>query len=1139
VTSIDVVLSNNTNQLLDTSIWENLPEEGEFMIYFYANDTSGNLNNLSILKLNKDIRNPSIHINKPRMNDLYGDIAPNFDISITETNLNHTWYMLIGGSSNHSFSGLTGQIDQTAWNEFGNGTVTIRFYANDTLGNLGFEEVSTRKNIYAPVITIISPQEKELFGIFAPNFTILKSGLALNTTWYTLDNGLNNYTFYGLNGTIDQAAWELFGFENITIRFYINDTLGKIGIDEVTVRKDPDVPEITIIYINPTNNNSYCSTEPIFRVSVYEPNLDRIWYKVGNISIQIANNTEITLESSIWDNLSQGKFIIEIFAEDLLGYINDPVNLTFYKDTLAPKLIVNKPYNHAYYDSPPPINITVFDPNFNSLTYTVIGYLPVNIWLENNTETLLNQDIWDDLPQGEFLISITAYDDFGHPNNSYITLYKDTIAPILLIAAPTNNTYWNSPPLFNVIAFDPNLDTIWYKFGMASIELFNNTEQLFDSSMWASISEGYFYVDFFANDTFGKISTLMRINLTKDITLPLITIFSPSNNTYYSSSPTMNIIASDINLITLWYSVMGTKIILTSGPEPLDAYIWNNLPQGEFQVLIFANDSAGNLNDNYILTLYKDTIAPVIFVNSPQNKSFWNSRPILNIIAYDPNLDSIRYSALGYSPLPLLNNTDELFNNLIWTEIIEGIFIVEIFVEDTFGHKNSINLTLYKDTIAPDININFPYPNGLFGNMAPDFEISVIESYLNTTWYTLIGEGINITFIGSTGSINQTIWDKFGNGTVIIRFYANDTVGNLGYSDITVRKDIFAPVITISSPGNDDIFGINSPNFIIYKSGPEIHSTWYTLDNGLTNFTFTGLSGKINQAAWDNYDNETIIIRFYINNSLGKIGYDAVIVRKDPDAPIILVNSPFNQTAFALAPLINLTIIESNLDTVWYIVDDITIDLTSNLTQYVDSFIWKNLPQGTFILELFANDTLGNLNNSFKLYLIKDTIGPNITILLPSVNQEVDRNAPFFELTLFDENDIDISWYTIDGYNISMEFTGSIGRIDQDLWESIWDNKTHGSIINIRFYSRDTLGNINYQEVIVIKHQPPTPYKIFSNPLGFIFSTVGLGLMFPITMKLTKSRYYDNLSKKEKGKLKKVLTAAFLLLAVMVLFYIF
>ena len=120
---------------------------------------------------------------------------------------------------------MNDKINQGAWEGFWNGTVTIRFYANDTLNNLGFNEVTIRKNRFAPIITIVSPEENVLFGIDAPNFTIYKSGLALNTSWYTLDFGATNFTFSANSTVIDQTAWGNYGFEDVTITFYINDSL--------------------------------------------------------------------------------------------------------------------------------------------------------------------------------------------------------------------------------------------------------------------------------------------------------------------------------------------------------------------------------------------------------------------------------------------------------------------------------------------------------------------------------------------------------------------------------------------------------------------------------------------------------------------------------------------------------------------------------------------------------------------------------------------------------------------------------------------------------------------------------------------------------------------------------------------------
>jgi len=720
---------------------------------------------------------------------------------------------------------------------------------------------------------------------------------------------------------------------------------------------------------------------------------------------------------------------------------------------------------------------------------------------------------------------------------SDILMNKDTMAPVFETLMPSNFTCYKSPPVLKISYLDPNFQTIYYKIGTSTVFILNNTEQLLDSSIWDGLGEGPFIIEFYANDTFGYTSNSVNLTLIKDITIPVITIYSPENSTYYSDPPSMDIIMSDFNPDTIWYIAMGTKVIL-SGEETFDLSIWNSLGQGEFQINIFANDTAGNLNDSIILTLYKDTVAPSMTINLPLNNTHLKSNPIFNVGTYDPNSVTIWYQVVGHDPVILSNNTDEYLNIFIWSGLSEGIFFVDIFAEDSLGNINDpIRLTLYKDTVEPEIDIILPQPNDIYGEIAPSFTISVIEDHLNTTWYILIGESTIIQFTGLDGTIDQTTWDLFENVTVTIRFYANDTAGNMGFKEITVQKNIFEPIITINSPGNNDLFGITAPNFIIYKSGPLLNSTWYTLDNGITNITFTGLSGTINQAVWDYFDFGIITLRFYINDSFGKIGFDEVSIRKDPDMPIVIVNSPINNTAFASTPFINLTIIEPNLDKVWYRINDNLIDITGNTTQFIDFFMWNSLLQGEFTVELFANDTIGNLNYFNILYLSKDTIGPNITIIQPNENQKVGRNAPYFELLIFDENRVDSTWYTIDLGETTRQFTGLIGRIDQILWEQIWDDLPQGAIITIRFYAKDTLGNEKFTELNLIVERPLILPKFLSDPLGLILSSLGLIVMIPLTIKLTKSRYYKSLNNKDKGKLNKLLIASAFLLSLAFIFY--
>ena len=54
-----------------------------------------------------------------------------------------------------------------------------------------------------------------------------------------------------------------------------------------------------------------------------------------------------------------------------------------------------------------------------------------------------------------------------------------------------------------------------------------------------------------------------------------------------------------------------------------------------------------------------------------------------------------------------------------------------------------------------------------------------------------------MTFTGLVGTINQALWDALPEGNVIIRFYANDTLGRIGFQEVTVVKTISQP----SPPG--------------------------------------------------------------------------------------------------------------------------------------------------------------------------------------------------------------------------------------------------------------------------------------------------------------------------------------------------
>ncbi|GAG92885.1 unnamed protein product, partial [marine sediment metagenome] len=281
----------------------------------------------------------------------------------------------------------------------------------------------------------------------------------------------------------------------------------------------------------------------------------------------------------------------------------------------------------------------------------------------------------------------------------------------------------------NVSGIDPNLDTIWYSVNNVNITLQNNTLQPLNDTIWAGLSEGSFTIEFYANDTFGYSSNCVNLTLIKDTILPLITVNSPANSTYYSEAPDMNITMSDSNLDTIWYTVngMGTKVIL-SGVQTFDPDIWAGLGQGSFQINIFANDTAGNVNGSIILTLYKDTVAPLVIINLPLNNTHMKSNFNVSVTAYDPNPVTIWYEVYQvffFTPVFLSNNTEEFFHNFIWSALLNDSFFVDVFAEDSLGNNDSIRLTLHKDTIKPKVDIILPQPNDIYGDIAPGFNVNI------------------------------------------------------------------------------------------------------------------------------------------------------------------------------------------------------------------------------------------------------------------------------------------------------------------------------------------------------------------------------------------------------------------------------
>ena len=368
-------------------------------------------------------------------------------------------------------------------------------------------------------------------------------------------------------------------------------------------------------------------------------------------------------------------------------------------------------------------------------------------------------------------------------------------------------------------------------------------------------------------------------------------------------------------------------------------------------------------------------------------------------------------------------------------------------------------------------------------------------------WYTLDNGLTNITFL-TNGTINQTLWDAFGTSFINIRFYANDTLGHIGFTEVVVIKDIDIPNISIIDPVDYELFGYIAPSFTVEITDWNLDTMWYTLDGGITNKTFT-INGSIDPDIWDDYGNGTVTIRFYANDSAGNLDFAEVLVRKDIIFPNITINFPIPNDLFGRTPpSLDVDISDPNLDKIWY-------TLGNGSTRYfftmgevpisIDPTSWIAQPDIMITIKVHANDKANN--EIFKEVSIeKDTTDPAITILKPTYNDEIsEENAPTYQIEIVELHSDDI-WYTLDGgvnnYTIAL-LTGTINL-------EAWQQAAFG-IVTITFYARDEAGNINSQDIDVIKVKSTPPEDgdpIQDILLQIVLSSVGavaagmVGLLF-------------------------------------------
>lgn len=233
----------------------------------------------------------------------------------------------------------------------------------------------------------------------------------------------------------------------------------------------------------------------------------------------------------------------------------------------------------------------------------------------------------------------------------------------------------------------------------------------------------------------------------------------------------------------------------------------NNFTNNEFVNNSHAGVKSGSGDDNLFLNnLFKDNDYGLYFYNGDRNLVYRNVFINNTIHAYNEFEGILNFWDNG-----IIGN---YWDDYSGTDLnFDGIGDTPYNISGATGNQDNFPLI---NPPYPEISIMKPSENTSFGDTPPEFEISIQGIKIDTIWYTIDNGAHNYTITELVGTINLATWDNIPDGLVTIRFYANDSTGNIGTSFvIVVKKSTDAPSTPPGIPGYNVIALVGMSSIII------------------------------------------------------------------------------------------------------------------------------------------------------------------------------------------------------------------------------------------------------------------------------------------------------------------------------------
>ncbi len=850
----------------------------------------------------------------------------------------------------------------------------------------------------------------------------------------------------------------------------------------------PADPDFTVggIYIQPSNPVA----GDIINISVYVQNLGNLSVQEPlNVTLSVngtvnSRNVSVTNISSVLVNFSlqlpagNHTLTAEVDSANKLNETDESnnrysVNLVVAaQDTFPPAIDILSPANTTYNTST--LNISVHTDEPANVSYSLNNGSVVTLYNSSTSGSKVFTAV-----EGSNSLVVYAVDASGNLNSSPVYFTVDTTPPTLTFVSPTpadGDSIARSDIFINITSNEP-LASATLEFDGVSYTMQGS------GTSWyyylTGVGAGIHSFRVVGVDTAGNSNTteLRSINITiPDTTPPSITILSPANTTYSTTSLPLQVYANEP--ISSWlYSLDGVNTSFTPNTT------LQNLTQGVHTLVVYATDASGNTGSASVVftVLPPDTTPPTVtFVSpTPANGSLVNTSHILINITLSEAPDTVLliWNGTAYSM-----HCSGLSCYLNLTGLADGYYTYAVYANDSAGNSYTTPLRWLSvslpDTTPPLITLITPV-NGstlhtpwLYINMTASEPLEVAYATLNGTPY-------NLSY--SSGSWNVNITGLMpGNYTVSLT--AVDLAGNAAVLQLIVSiADIKPPSVAIYSPLNttysstsvtaafsvEDDFGVSTVNTTLDGTPVSFASAggYYT---SLLNLTSGSHIFQVN--ATDTSGNSKIVaVYFTVNTTL-----------IDTTPPLINISAPkFVELGQNYSVVVTI-----------YEPQPLTYNITRNGNLISSGGYIGGVPEvisesttvlgtGTYVYEVCASDSSNNTACANATVVVRDTTPPALSIYSP---QNATYTVNTLPLNVSSNEPIDIWWYSLNGGG-NTTFTPNTTVVSSE------------GVNHLVVYANDSAGNIGKAEVYFTVDTIP-PAISFVSPTPASGSTVDVSYFY-------------------------------------------